>query len=94
MSVKILKKNCHQVLGSQKSKLTPPELVFQAAGAINPPPTKIGLSECDKPLHSCCRHPKYDPPGSLPRRTTTRDCNTRGDINDVSSIKLIIIMVN
>ena len=40
MSVKILKKNCHQVLGSQKSKLTPPELVFQTAGAINPPPYK------------------------------------------------------
>ena len=40
----MLKKNCHQVLGSQKSKLTPPELVFQTAGAINPPPTKIGLS--------------------------------------------------
>ena len=39
----MLKKNCHQVLGSQKSKLTPPELVFQTAGAINPPPTKIGL---------------------------------------------------
>ena len=34
----MLKKNCHQVLGSQKSKLTPPELVFQTAGAINPPP--------------------------------------------------------
>ena len=40
----MLKKNCHQVLGSQKSKLTPPELVFQTAGAINPPPTKIGLN--------------------------------------------------
>ena len=39
----MLKKNCHQVLGSQKSKLTPLELVFQTAGAINPPPTKIGL---------------------------------------------------
>ena len=38
----MLKKNCHQVLGSQKSKLTPLELVFQTAGAINPP-TKIGL---------------------------------------------------
>ena len=36
----MLKKNCHQVLGSQKSKLTPPELVFQTAGAINPPPYK------------------------------------------------------
>ena len=45
MSIKILKKNCHQVLGSQKSKLTPPELVFQTAGAINPPPTKIGLNK-------------------------------------------------
>ena len=40
----MLKKNCHQVLGSQKSKLTPPDLVFQTAGAINPPPTKIGLN--------------------------------------------------
>ena len=40
MSVKILKKNCHQVFGSQKSKLTPLELVFQTAGAINPPPYK------------------------------------------------------
>ena len=36
----MLKKNCHQVLGSQKSKLTPLELVFQTAGAINPPPYK------------------------------------------------------
>ena len=34
MSIKMLKKNCHQVLGSQKSKLTPLQLVFQAAGAI------------------------------------------------------------
>ena len=33
MSIKILKKNCHQALGSQKSKLTPPEHVFQTAGA-------------------------------------------------------------
>ena len=31
----MLKKNCHRVLGSQKSKLTPLELVFQAAGAID-----------------------------------------------------------
>ena len=36
----MLKKKCHQVLGSQKSKLTPPDLVFQTAGAINPPPYK------------------------------------------------------
>ena len=34
----MLKKNCHQVLGSQKSELTPLELVYQTAGAINPPP--------------------------------------------------------
>ena len=34
----MLKKNCHQVLGSQKSKLTPLELIFRTAGAINPPP--------------------------------------------------------
>ena len=34
----MLKKNCHQVLRSQKSKLTPIELVFETAGAINPPP--------------------------------------------------------
>ena len=40
----MLKKNCHQVLRSQKSKLTPIELVFETAGAINPPPTKIGLT--------------------------------------------------
>ena len=37
----MLKKNCHQVLGSQKSKLTPSELVFKTAGVINsPPPNK------------------------------------------------------
>ena len=36
----MLKKNCHQVLRSQKSKLTPIELVFETAGAINPPPYK------------------------------------------------------
>ena len=34
----MLWKNCHQVLRSQKSKLTPLELVFRTAGAINPPP--------------------------------------------------------
>ena len=34
----MLKKNCNQVLGSQKQKLTPLELVFQTAGAINLPP--------------------------------------------------------
>ena len=41
----MLKKNCHQVLGSQKSKLTSLELIFQTAGAINPPPPTrmIGL---------------------------------------------------
>ena len=33
MLYKMLKKNCHQVLGSQKSKLTPLELVFPTAGA-------------------------------------------------------------
>ena len=32
----MLKKNCHQVLRSQKTKLTPLELIFQTAGAINP----------------------------------------------------------
>ena len=36
----MLKKNCRQVLRSQKSKLTPIELVFETAGAINPPPYK------------------------------------------------------
>ena len=41
----MLKKNCHQVLGSQKSKLTPPELVFQTAGAINPPPYNDRVKE-------------------------------------------------
>ena len=51
----MLKKNCHQVLGSQKSKLTPPELVFQTAGAINPPPTKIGLSSDALEWHSFSR---------------------------------------
>ena len=45
MSIKMLRKNCHQVLRSQKSKLTPIELVFETAGAINPPPTKIGLRD-------------------------------------------------
>ena len=46
----MLKKNCHQVLGSQKSKLTPLELVFQTASAINPnpPPSKKGLKDCPK----------------------------------------------
>ena len=42
----MLKKNCHLVFGSQKSKPTLLELVFQTAGAINPPPpTKIGLKQ-------------------------------------------------
>ena len=36
----MIKKNCHQVLGSQKSKLTPLELILQTAGEINPPPYK------------------------------------------------------
>ena len=44
----MLKKNFYQVLGLQKSKVTPLELVFQTAGAINPPTPprplpKIGL---------------------------------------------------
>ena len=39
MSIKMIKKK----LSSRKSKLTPIELVFKTAGAINPPPTKIGL---------------------------------------------------
>ena len=34
MLYKMLKKNCHQVLGSQKSELAPLKLVFQTAGAI------------------------------------------------------------
>ena len=34
----MLKKNCHLVFGSQKSKPTLLELVFQTAGAINPSP--------------------------------------------------------
>ena len=38
----MLKKNCHQVLGSQKSKLTPLELVFQIPGAINILYSKLG----------------------------------------------------
>ena len=49
----MLKKNCHQVLGSQKSKLTPLELVFQTAGAINPPPYKDRVNLfIDKTLHN------------------------------------------
>ena len=40
MSIEMLKKNCHQVLGSQKTKLRPLELVFETAGAINPPSYK------------------------------------------------------
>ena len=32
-------------MGSQKSKLTLLELIFQTAGAINPPPSLIGLSD-------------------------------------------------
>jgi len=31
---------------------------------------KAVVSECDKPLHVCCRHPKYDPPGPDPTRST------------------------
>ena len=27
---------------------------------------KAVVSECDKPLHVCCRHPNYDPPGLTP----------------------------
>ena len=50
----MLKKNCHQVLGSQKSKLTPPELVFQTAGAINPPPIKIGLKLTKSCQYTIC----------------------------------------
>ena len=41
--MKMLKKNCHKVFGSQKSKLTVLEQVFQTAGVINPPPSGIGL---------------------------------------------------
>ena len=37
--------NCHLVFGSQKSKLTVLEPVFQTAGPINPPPPSgIGLA--------------------------------------------------
>ena len=28
---------------------------------------KAVVSECDKPLHVCCRNPKYDHPGSTTR---------------------------
>ena len=34
----MLKKNCHKVLESQKSKLILLELVFKRAGTIKPPP--------------------------------------------------------
>ena len=41
----MLKKNCHKGFGSQKSKLTVLEQVFQTAGVINPPPPSgIGLN--------------------------------------------------
>ena len=41
----MLKKNCHKDFGSQKSKLTQLEQVFQTAGVINPPPPfGIGLN--------------------------------------------------
>ena len=36
----MLKKICHKVFGSQKSKLTVLEQVFQTAGVINPPPIR------------------------------------------------------
>ena len=48
----MLKKNCHQVLRSQKSKLTPLELVSQTAGAINPPPTPPYKERVNKTLPS------------------------------------------
>ena len=38
----MLKKNCHKDFGSQKSKLTQLEQVFQTAGVINPPPPHLG----------------------------------------------------
>ena len=41
----MLKKNCHLAFGSQKSKLTLLELIFQTAGEINPPPSLIGLKD-------------------------------------------------
>ena len=50
----MLKKNCHQVLRSQKSKLTPPELVFQTAGAINPPPYKDRVKSQILHRECCC----------------------------------------
>jgi len=58
MSIKMLKKNCRQVLRSQKSKLTPIELVFEKAGAINPPPYKYRVNRTEQVvsciLYSTC----------------------------------------
>ena len=39
----MLKKNCHKVFGSQKSKLTVLEQVFKTVGVINTPPSGIVL---------------------------------------------------
>ena len=50
------------------------------------------MSECDKPLHVCCRHPKYDPPGQNQDTETNQPfpapvpCENNGDINDVSDV--------
>jgi len=47
---------------------------------------KAVVSECDKPLHVCCRHPNYDPPGLTPgdnpnEPIDTGNCNNE-DINN------------
>ena len=66
------KKNFHQVLGSQKSKLTPPELVFKTAGAINPPPYKDRVKTASGPsvqsdvLNLQKQTAYYDPECDLP----------------------------
>jgi len=49
---------------------------------------KAIVSECDKPLHVCCRHPNYDPPGPQGPEEGPSDlppsvpCEDNGDIND------------
>lgn len=49
------------------------------------------MSECDKPLHVCCRHPKYDPPGQpddpgtkgpISSTPPSVPCKETDDIND------------
>ena len=46
----MLKKNCHKVFGSQKSKLTVLEQVFKTAGVINPPPIRNRVNSNNKSL--------------------------------------------